>query len=292
MSAIFQAVFRVRHYECDIYGHLNNVNYVRYMQEAALNASANVGWTAERYQSIGCQWVIRETDIEYLQALVWNDEVQITTYVIDFRRVQSRRRYEFHRLSDGVLVARADTNWVFLDTKTMRPTSIPDEVIHYFAPKGLTQVERAEKFPETAAMPDAAFKIQKRVEWRDIDTLGHVNNAAYMTYCEDISTQVGRDLGWSMQSMMDEGFALVMRRFRILYLDSAILDDDVEIMTWFSDLKRATAVRHYQLTRVSDGTLLAKARALIVCFDLKKQRPIRIPQHFLNDFLPNMSKFG
>ena len=119
MSVIFQRVFRVRHYECDIYGHLNNVNYVRYMQETALDASADVGWTVERYQSIACQWLIRETDIEYLKPLVWNDEVQITTYVIDFRRVQSRRRYEFHRLSDGELVARADTNWVFLDTETM-----------------------------------------------------------------------------------------------------------------------------------------------------------------------------
>ena len=292
MSAIYQGVFRVRHYECDIYGYLNNVNYLRYMQEVALDASADVSWTVERYQSIACQWLIRETDIEYLQPLLWNDEVRITSYVIDFRRVQSRRRYEFHRVSDGELVARADTNWVFLNMETLRPTTIPDEMVKDFAPDGLPEVEAAEKFPEAVAQADDVFSIQKRVEWRDIDTMGHVNNAAYMNYCEDISTQVGRDVGWSMQRMMDEGFALVMRRFRILYLEPALLDDEVEIKTWFSDLKRATALRHYQLNRVSDGRVLAKARALMVCFDLEKQRLIRVPQHFIEDFRFNMSQSG
>lgn len=289
MSAIFQRVFRIRHYECDTYGHLNNVNYVRYMQEAALDASADVGWTVERYQSIGCQWLIRETDIDYLQPLLWNDEVRITTYVIDFRRVQSRRRYEFHRVSDGELVARADTNWVFINTETLRPTSIPDEMVHDFAPDGLPEIEPTEKFPDAPVQPEGVFSIQKRVEWRDIDTMGHVNNAAYMNYCEDISTQVGRGLGWSMQRMLDEGFALVMRHFRILYLEPAMLDDLVEVKTWFSDLKRASAIRHYQLQRISDARLLAKARALVVCFNLEKQRIVRVPQHFVQDFITNMS---
>lgn len=61
MPAIFKCIFRVRHYECDSYGHLNNVNYVRYMQETALDASAEVGWTTERYNEIGHQWLIRDT---------------------------------------------------------------------------------------------------------------------------------------------------------------------------------------------------------------------------------------
>lgn len=290
MPAIFQRMFRVRHYECDTYGHLNNVNYVRYMQEAALDASADVGWTVERYQAIACQWLIRETNIEYLKPLLWNDEVRITTYVIDFRRVQSRRRYEFHRVSDGELVARADTNWVFLNMETLRPTTIPDDMVKDFAPDGLPEVESADKFPEPAPQPDGVFSLQKRVEWRDIDTMGHVNNAAYMTYCEDISTQVGHDLGWSMQRMLDEGFALVMRRFRILYLEPALLDDVVEVKTWFSDVKRSTAIRYYHLQRVSDGALLAKAQGLVVCFDLENQRLIRVPPHFLKDFASNMSQ--
>ena len=45
--------FRVRHYECDAYGHLNNANYLRYMQETAFDASAAAGYDLERYNKLG-----------------------------------------------------------------------------------------------------------------------------------------------------------------------------------------------------------------------------------------------
>lgn len=288
MSAIFKRRFRVRHYECDRYGHLNNVNYVRYMQETALDASAVVGWDRERYRANGLQWLIRETNIEFLQPLLWNDEVEVTSYVINFRRVQSRRRFEFRRVADNVPVAIADTNRVFLNSETDKPVRIPESMVHDFAPDGLSNTDSFEKFPEPPPQAEGVFRLRKRAEWRDIDTLGHLNNAAYMAYCEDASTQVGRDISWTMQRMVDEGFALVLRRFRIQYLQPAILDDEVEISTWVSDVKRATALRHYDLLRVSDKERLARAYAHIVCFDLEKQRPMRVPQHFLDAFSANI----
>ena len=41
---IHERAFRVRQYECDPYGHVNHANYLRYMQEAAFDASAAVGY--------------------------------------------------------------------------------------------------------------------------------------------------------------------------------------------------------------------------------------------------------
>lgn len=288
MPAIFTRRFRVRHYECDAYGHLNNVNYVRYMQETALDASADIGWDNERYQAIGHHWLIRETDIEYLQPLVWNDDVDVTSYVIDFRRIQSRRRYEFHRVSDGALVAQATTVWVYLNTETLRLARIPDSMIQDFAPDGLPDSSKPHRFPPAPPQPKGVFHHQRRAEWRDIDTVGHVNNASYMAYCEDASTQVGRGFGWTMQAMLDEGFALVLRRFRIQYLQPAVLDDDLVISTWVSDVKRATAHRHYDIHRPADDTQLARAYGMLVCFDLEKQRPMRVPQQVLVDFADNI----
>lgn len=288
MPAIFKRTFRVRHYECDAYGHLNNVNYVRYMQEIALDASADVGWTNERYQEIGHQWLIRQTDIEYLQPLYWNDEVEITTYIVDFRRVQSRRYYEFRRVSDDALIAKAHTNWVYLNTETLKPARIPETMIQDFSQGSLTNKPASEKFPTPPPAPDGMFTLQKRAEWRDIDTVGHVNNAAYMGYCEDASTQVGRHIDWTSQRMIDEGFAMIFRRFRIQYLQSAILDDVIKVNTWVSNVKRATALRHYDLIRDSDNERLARAYGMLVCFDLNKLRPMRVPQHFLEAFEHNI----
>src|SRR5512142_1116600 len=89
--------FRVRYYECDAYGHVNNANYARYMQEAAFDASAAAGYDFARYEQMGRLWVVRETDIEYLRPLCYGDTVEVKTWVANFQRVRSRRRYELRR---------------------------------------------------------------------------------------------------------------------------------------------------------------------------------------------------
>src|SRR5574338_516697 len=121
MPATFKREFRVRQYECDAYGHVNHANYLRYMQEAAIDASAAVGYDEARYNAIGHVWFIRETEIEYLRPLLYGDTVVITTWVGDFRRVRSRRFYEFHHAVSGELMARASTDWVYLEPDTGRP---------------------------------------------------------------------------------------------------------------------------------------------------------------------------
>jgi len=52
MPATHIATFAVRHYECDAYGHLNNANYIHYMEEAAFQASTAVGYSKARYEAM------------------------------------------------------------------------------------------------------------------------------------------------------------------------------------------------------------------------------------------------
>ena len=67
-----------------------------------------------------------------------------------------------------------------------------------------------------------------------------------------------------------------------------MFDDELELATWVSDVKRATAVRHYTVTRVSDGALLARARTLLAWVNTETEQPIHIPNAFLADFGPNI----
>ncbi len=128
--------FRVRYYECDTYGHVNHTNYLRYMQETAFDASAAAGYDLDRYAAMGRHWLVRETDIEYLSPLHYGDSVQVKTWVADFRRVRSRRDYELRLLGSEELVARAHTDWAFLDSATGRPAPIPPEMIAAFFADG------------------------------------------------------------------------------------------------------------------------------------------------------------
>jgi len=94
---------------------------------------------------------------------------------------------------------------------------------------------------------------------------------------------------WPVSRMLDQGFGILLRRNQVQYLQPALLEDELEISTWFSNPRFATAIRHYEIKRVSDGALLARVHALGVWVDLNSGRLIRIPKEMLEDFAPNLA---
>ena len=117
----------------DLNGHVNNAEYVRWMQAAAEAHSDAVGWPAERYQAIQAGWLVQSHRIDYQQPAFVAEELAVYTWVAEFRRVRSRRRYRFVRLQDEVVLAVAETAWVFFDRRSGKPRVIPEDLIAAFA---------------------------------------------------------------------------------------------------------------------------------------------------------------
>lgn len=290
MPHVYERAFRVRHYECDAYGHVNHANYLRYMQEAAMDASADVGYDLDRYDALRRQWWIRETEIEYLRSLTYGQNVTVKTWVENFHRVRSRRAYELRDTDTGEIVARSHSDWVYMDTDTGRPVTIPDEMIAAFAPEASPDGRTPRTpFPEAPPPPSGAYTWRREVEWRDLDAAGHVNNANYMAYCEDAGVHVAAAFGWTMTRMIEAGFGIVARTYRLEYKQPAMMGDTLEILTYIGEFGRSSAVRHYAITRASDGALLTRAQARWVWVDLKTGRPMRIPPEFAADFAENIA---
>ena len=111
-------------------GHVNNVAYVQWMQDIAVEHYSSIGGI--QVQSPDATWVVREHRIEYLLPAFEGDEIEIRTWVENIRRVRSLRKYEFARKSDGKILVRGETDWVFVDVNSGRPLAIPDEVVKVF----------------------------------------------------------------------------------------------------------------------------------------------------------------
>ena len=292
MPRIHVHTLRVRHYECDPNGHVNQANYLRYMQEAAFGASAAAGYDLARYEALDRLWLVRETDIEYLRPLRYGDAVQIKTWVSDFRRVRSRRAYELRHDGSGELVARASTDWVFLQLSTGRPVSIPPEMKTAFFPEGPPEsAPRRKRFPAMSP-PAGAFRQVRRVEWRDLDGAGHANNAVHLSYIEDCGLQAISARGWPLARLEAESVAVVARRHQIEYRQPALLDDELEVITWLSGVEDSTATRYTILTRPGDGAPISRARTLHVWLDLRTGKPTTIPRAFLAELAPGEMEEG
>lgn len=132
MPAIYEYRLIVPADAIDGQGHVNNLEYVRWMQEAAIAHSDAQGWSAERYQQIGAGWVVRSHKIEYLQAAFAGDQVVVRTWVSDFRKIRSLRKYKIIRVSDQAVLAIAETDWAFIGYERRAPRRIPPEVAEAF----------------------------------------------------------------------------------------------------------------------------------------------------------------
>jgi acyl-CoA thioester hydrolase len=112
-------------------GHVNNVTYVQWMQDIAVEHYSSMGGIeAQGFEST---WVVREHKIEYLLPAFANEEIEIRTWMENIRRVRSLRKYEFVRKADGKILVKGETDWVFMDVKTGSPRAVPEEVIKVFA---------------------------------------------------------------------------------------------------------------------------------------------------------------
>ena len=136
MTEIFEYPHTVADDEIDEQRRANNVVYVSWMQDAALAHSAVLGWTPERYLRLGMGWVARSHWIEYLQPAMAGDEIIVETRVSEMKKVTSKRVYRILRRSDREVLAKAETNWAFVNYATGKPTRIPPEITGAFPVEG------------------------------------------------------------------------------------------------------------------------------------------------------------
>jgi acyl-CoA thioester hydrolase len=130
-NPIFTIEFTIPETAIDQLGHVNNVIYVQWMQDIAVRHYEYVSGTAPM-QAAGAIWLVREHHIEYLQPAFAGEVIEVQTWVANIRRVRSLRKYRFVHKSDGQILVKGETDWVFVNLKSMRPIRIPDEVINVF----------------------------------------------------------------------------------------------------------------------------------------------------------------
>ena len=132
MPAIFEFRHIVQPGEIDGQGHVNNIEYLRWMQNAAVEHSAVQGWTTQRYLEAGAVFVVRSHQIEYLQPAFAGDEIKVVTWVNNFGKFTSLRKYQVIRERDNVLLASAATNWAFISWPRRLPKRFPPELVEAF----------------------------------------------------------------------------------------------------------------------------------------------------------------
>jgi acyl-CoA thioester hydrolase len=126
MPRIFHKPIVVGPESIDAVGHVNNREYLRWMEEIAVEHSAAQGWPMQRYFGAGMAWVASTHFLEYLRPSFAGDELDVHTWIARWNERECLRRYAVTR--DRKLIARGETVWTFVDLASSRARAIPAEV--------------------------------------------------------------------------------------------------------------------------------------------------------------------
>ena len=118
--------FAVEAADIDALGHANNISYVRWINEAAIAHSSQVGFGIDACVRAGLVWVVRRHDVEYLRPAFAAEQLEALTWPEAMSGATSLRRTVFRRGAE--ILARAETTWALFDLQNQRPRRVPADM--------------------------------------------------------------------------------------------------------------------------------------------------------------------
>jgi acyl-CoA thioester hydrolase len=279
MTPRFTRSFKVRHYELDAFGHVNGVNLVRYMQEAAIEASTDLGFSPDWYSQHGVGWVVRRLSVRYFAPARYGDEVTAATWLSGLRGVRSIREYDLTLGRDGQRVARGRAEWVYINFQSGEPTRIPDAWAEAFTLKDKPEDLGIRLHDPHPTEDPRRYTSRRRVEFHELDTVQHVNHAVYLQWIEEAFIDAVRESGHAPQQTLQDGWRAVQAGHEIQYFAAAVQQENIEIVSWLSEAAADGAMWTHEISNADSRKLLARDYARMT-FVNERHEPILPPAHF------------
>lgn len=85
---IFEFTKKIYGYECDIYGHMNNANYLMMLEAARSDALVEMGMPITQLMKMNIQLFVLRYELDYLKALELEDTVKVKSWFYEINRLK------------------------------------------------------------------------------------------------------------------------------------------------------------------------------------------------------------
>lgn len=130
-NEIFESFHKVRTFECDFYGHVNNAIYLNYLEFARMEVLEKKGLTLTDLKKNGFMIVIRKVEIHFKFPAMAGDQLVICTTLKECLRTNGTFHQKILRNPDEKSIAEADVNWVVVNLAG-KPVRIPPAITGAF----------------------------------------------------------------------------------------------------------------------------------------------------------------
>ena len=260
--------------DLDMLGHVNNVTYVDYLQEARVDM-LRIHARSRQTDSLAEGVVVVSHQVHYVAPLLFDlTTVLVEVWATEIRPASFTLAYEVFRERDGER------------TVYLRATSVlAPYVFATERPRRLTAEERAslEGYLEPAETPYVELgpphhtesgHYPLNVRFSDVDVYGHVNNVKYFEYFQEARISCLGRLGEGVH----EGSipAMVVAQSDVVYRRPILFRPETyDVYSWISRLGRTSMVMEAEI--LAEDELLAHARFVMVFFNPVTERSIEPP---------------
>ena len=167
-------------------GQIKLRSFMNYLQDTASVAVADLEGTSSELMARGYAWILTRYEVEIIGQLPSLDEHFIVrTFHDPNHGYGTLRVFEVNGV-DGAPLAWAKTSWLLLDLAAGRPVR---PAVHI---PEITMRDTAPIDPDFQNLPDfpAGAEVQEvpwAVRFHDLDSNGHVNNAAYFEWVFEVT---------------------------------------------------------------------------------------------------------
>ncbi|HEX6148735.1 acyl-CoA thioesterase [Nocardioides sp.] len=253
--------------DLDLLGHVNNVVYVDYLQEARVDLLRHHGPTANAEGGLVEGVVVVRHEVQYLAPLSYRFQpVSIAVWVTEIRAAAFTMAYEvFQDTDEGrVVYARASTvltPYVFATERPRRLASAEKQALEAYLEPG----DPVRSPPAAAPARDEVGHYPVQVRFSDVDVYGHVNNVKYFEYFMEARILMMARLSADLPDGTPEPVTVVAQtdvdyRLPILFRQQAY-----DAWSWISHVGTTSMTIE---SEICDGeTVLSRARVVVVFFD-------------------------
>jgi acyl-CoA thioester hydrolase len=260
----------------DLLGHVNNVVYVDYLQEARVDMLRTHGPAAETGR-LAEGVVVVSHQVHYAAPLTFRFRpVSIECWVTEIRAASFTMAYEvFHETDEGRRVyLRATTvltPYVFATERPRRLTETERAGLEEF----LDPVPRLPRAASATPRHDKVGHYPVHVRFSDVDVYGHVNNVKYFEYFQEARILYTARL-WRNVPETRARVATVVAQTDVDYRRPILFrPEPYDGWSWLAHVGQRSLVIE---SEICDGeTVLSRARVAMVFFDPATQRAVAPP---------------
>ena len=174
----FRKEFPIHSYELDFEGLAKPVSLLNFLQDAAGDHAARLGWSVTDLLKKNMTWVLSRTHVRVERYPAWGETVAVTTWPSGRHGFFAIRDFEVSD-GEGSTLLTATTSWMVLDLGRKQPLKVDDILPNDFL---VEKRALADDFGSLPVLDRPDRELSFRVDSGHLDLNRHVNNAVYVQW--------------------------------------------------------------------------------------------------------------